>query len=86
MYEPGFEDAYTPARKELTTFAVLTIVLIVCTIINACMCMANFNKGLKPHIGNRKVESDEEKNLASYEMDPNMSGMSKPAPSRMTID
>jgi hypothetical protein len=41
---------YLPARKTLTLFAVVTIVFLVVTIIAACWCTHNFNKGLKPHI------------------------------------
>ena len=73
---------YLPARKTLTSFAVITIVLIVLTIINAIVCASNFRHGLKPYIANRKVESEDEK--------PNMMEMPNlshgPVPSRMTID
>lgn len=73
---------YLPARKSLTSFAVITIVLIILTIINATMCALNFRHGLKPYIANRKVESEDEK--------PNMMEMPNlshgPVPSRMTID
>jgi hypothetical protein len=61
MYSAARREAYRPARKELTTFAVLTIILIVTTIINACLCTHNFNKGLKPYINSKKVEHDDEK-------------------------
>lgn len=43
-------EEYLPARKTLTLFAVVTIVFLVVTIITACWCTHNFNKGLKPHI------------------------------------
>ena len=87
MYQPSHEDAYKPARKELTTFAAITILLIVCTITNAFMCMANFNKGLKPHVSSRKLSSDEEKLTAgATEMDSRVGGVAKPTQSRMTID
>jgi NADH:ubiquinone oxidoreductase subunit 6 (subunit J) len=46
---------YQPARKSLTSFAVLTILLLLVTIAVACTCTHNFDKGLKPHIQNRKV-------------------------------
>ncbi|KAL6713815.1 hypothetical protein ACLMJK_008309 [Lecanora helva] len=73
---------YLPARKSLTTFAVITIILIIVTIVNAVMCAMNFKKGLKPYIASRKLESEEEK--------PNMMEMPNlahgPVPSRMTID
>ncbi|KAL8644105.1 MAG: hypothetical protein Q9210_007423, partial [Variospora velana] len=62
MYKAGSRrETYDPVRRPLTTFAVITVILIILTIVNACMCMANFGKGLKPHIAGRKVESEEEK-------------------------
>ena len=73
---------YLPARKSLTAFAVITIVLIIITIINASMCASNFNNGLKPYIAKRKVESEDEK-PTMLEM-PNLAA--GPVPSRMTID
>ena len=83
MYQhTGRAKRYLPVRKSLTAFAVITIVLIIITIINAIMCAVNFRKGLKPYIASRKLESDEEK--------PNMMEMPNlahgPVPSRMTID
>ena len=88
MYEPGHLDAYLAARKELTTFAVLTIILIVMTIINACMCANNFNRGLKPYVTKRKLESEDEKNRYTYntEMTAGPSSNPGPLPTRMTID
>ncbi len=89
MYEPGHEGAYLPARKELVTFAVLTILSLLMTIVNACMCANNFKRGLKPYIANRKLESPEEKtNRYTYttEMTPGPSGKLAPPPARMTID
>lgn len=52
---------YQPARRGLTTFAVITVLLLVLTIVNAGWCTANFGKGLKPHIQKRKVPSPEDK-------------------------
>ena len=82
MYQPSHKAQYVPVRKSLTTFAVITIILIVMTIGNAFMCTMNFGKGLKPHIASRKVESEEEK--AHMTEMPNLSH--GPVPSRMTID
>ena len=45
----------------MTTFAVLTILLILATIINSCMCAANYKKGLRPYVERRKVENPEDK-------------------------
>lgn len=83
MYSPEREAAYLPARKELTTFAVLTIILIIMTIVNCIMCAMNYNKGLKPFVVRRKVQTEEEKQrpmtgsaYAPYatEMQPNAAG------------
>ncbi|KAF2661856.1 hypothetical protein K491DRAFT_710290 [Lophiostoma macrostomum CBS 122681] len=73
-------EDYKPARKSLTSFAVLTILLLLVTIFVACICTHNFNKGLKPHVNNHKVEG---KGPHGTEM-PYVSG---PQPSsRMEID
>lgn len=83
MYQKGWEEDYLPVRKSLTSFAVLTIILIILTIMNACVCMNNFNKGLKPHFLKRKITSDEEKSDNMTELPDLKHG---PVPSRMTID
>lgn len=46
---PRRED-YLPARKTLTVFAIITIVLLLITIYVAICCTLNFGKGLKPHV------------------------------------
>ena len=61
MYSDSHERPYVPERKELTTFAVLTILLIIATIINACLCAANYKKGLKPYVERRKLDNPEDK-------------------------
>jgi len=83
MYQPGHELNYLPVRKSLTSFAVITIVLIILTIINACACLANFGKGLKPHILKRKIGAEEEKAEHMTELPDLKHG---PVSSRMTID
>ncbi|KAI9785991.1 MAG: hypothetical protein M1839_008257 [Geoglossum umbratile] len=82
MYQPSRRAPYLPARRSLTTFAVITVILIVLTIGNAIVCTCNFDKGLKPHITKKKSESEEEKETT--EMQPSMAH--GPVPSRMTID
>lgn len=82
MYQPAKRAKYAAVRKSLTTFAIITIILIINTIVNAIICTANFNRGLKPHIAARKVENEDEK-VNMTEM-PNLSH--GPVPSRMTID
>ncbi|CAN9374656.1 unnamed protein product [Alternaria alternata] len=69
-----------PARKSLTAFAILTILLLIITIVTACLCTHNFNKGLKPHVNDKIVQSDKTYNTE-------MPSLSGPAPSqRMEID
>lgn len=95
MYSPSREAAYLPARKELTTFAVLTIILILLTIVNACICAHNYNKGLKPYVNKPENIDDDEKPMGSAyapfstEMEPGMSGKlpsARPTKHRIEID
>jgi FtsH-binding integral membrane protein len=75
------QDDYMPARKSLTAFAVLTILLLIFTIIVACVCTHNFNKGLKPHVNNKAIKDDGK----AYNTE--MPSISGPAPGqRMEID
>ena len=69
MYDKGDPQKvteYLPARKALTVFAVITILLLVATIVTACVCTKNFNKGLKPHIQKRKVLDPEDNKATPY--------------------
>ncbi|KAJ5543489.1 hypothetical protein N7535_005913, partial [Penicillium sp. DV-2018c] len=79
MYSPETYSWYLPARPSMTFFAIITIVLIVITIINACICVHNFNRGLKPHI-NKKKNKEAEK--TTTELTSNLTQV----PSRMMID
>ncbi|KAI9889764.1 MAG: hypothetical protein M1814_004966 [Vezdaea aestivalis] len=86
IFQP-LEDAkfdYKPGRRPLATFAVIALVLIVFTIANACVCFANFNKGLKKHI-NKPKHDEEESKLDMDDMSP-PSHQHGPVPSRMVID
>lgn len=85
MYSPAKRDNYLPVRKNLTSFAVITILLLLLTITNACACMANFNKGLKPHILKRKMGTEVEKRENMTEM-PDLNHGGQPTSNRMTID
>ncbi|PLN78345.1 hypothetical protein BDW42DRAFT_144383 [Aspergillus taichungensis] len=80
MYAPTTFLEYLPARRSLTFFAIITLVLIVLTIVNACMCMHNFHKGLKPHINRKKGGKEAEKTTELS----NVAGGQVPA--RMMID
>jgi len=76
------QNEYKPARKSLTAFAVLTIMMLIFTIVVACVCTHNFNKGLKPHVNNKAVPSASGK-AYNTEM-PSLSGPNPPQ--RMEID
>ncbi len=93
MYSTARELAFRPARKELTTFAVLTIILIVTTIIYACMCTYNFGKGLKPYINDKNTDHEDKKpgygGLSGTEMSsgpPRMPSGGAQMSARMEID
>lgn len=73
---------YLPARKNLTSFAVLTILLLLVTITVAMLCTYNFNKGLKPHLTKRNNIPDNPDKLGYNSEMPALG----PVPSRMTID
>ncbi|KAF1954620.1 hypothetical protein CC80DRAFT_121893 [Byssothecium circinans] len=76
-------EDYKPARKSLASFAVLTLLLVIVTIVTACICTHNFNKGLKPHVNGKSAGRSSDKNGYGNEM-PSLSG---PQPSqRMEID
>lgn len=84
MYQPSHEANYKPVRKTLTSFAVITILLIVLTIINASVCMANFNKGLKQHVLKRRIGDEEEKVVRMNDLADPKSGLAQT--NRMEID
>lgn len=95
MYSPSHRDAYLPARKELTTFAVLTIILIILTITGACLCANNYNRGLKPYVNKPASIDDDEKPVGSVyapyatELEPGVNGKLpalRPSANRMEID
>lgn len=88
MYTPARRNDYLAARSSLTTFAVLTLLLLVVTIGTAIACMINFNKGLKPHIQRRKVPNTGELTDGKWIGD-EFNGPPHPlgqVPQRMTID
>ena len=82
IYQPGHREDYMAVRRSLTAFAVLTILLIILTIINAFICMSNFGAGLKAHLRTPRGPDPEKEDANSYQMNDQ-----KPAlTSRMTID
>ncbi|KAL7786292.1 hypothetical protein V8C37DRAFT_392535 [Trichoderma ceciliae] len=81
IYEPSRAQSYMAVRKSLTAFAVITILLIIMTIINAIICMHNFGSGLKAHL--MTARKDEEKaDIHSF----GMNDVKTPIQNRMTID
>ncbi|KAK3625953.1 hypothetical protein LTR22_023353 [Elasticomyces elasticus] len=90
MYDADYHrvDEYRPARRSLTLFAVLTLIALVVTMVVACVCMRNFNKGLKPHIQKRAVPSAEELKYSNYGPDQFSAQHMQlgDVPGRMTID
>lgn len=64
----------------MTSFAIIAIALIILTIVNACVCMANFDKGLKTHIMNTKLEEEKLNMTELSDLDHGQ------IPSRMIID
>ncbi|KAF2839293.1 hypothetical protein M501DRAFT_1016375 [Patellaria atrata CBS 101060] len=84
MYKVGDDRVldYLPARRNLSSFAVITILLLIATIVLACMCTHNFGKGLKPHVTRRKVPDVEDMKFGQNELGP----VQGQVPSRMTID
>jgi hypothetical protein len=92
MYSPARAKDYEPARKTLTVFAVITIILLVVTIVIAVRCALNYGKGLKNHILRPKTaesplsakESYYPDN--SYSMAPAGYGPRPAGPTRMEID
>ena len=86
--DPGRVADYAPARRGLTLFAVITVLMLLITIINAILCMTNFNKGLKPHLKKRKVPDAEDK-VYNYSTNTAYQGGGTPlgpVTNRMTID
>ncbi|KAF1988431.1 hypothetical protein K402DRAFT_328293 [Aulographum hederae CBS 113979] len=59
--DPRRKADYLPARRSLTTFAVITILLLVVTIVIACWCTHNFGMGLKQYVqkGSRRSADGE---------------------------
>ncbi len=87
IYQPSHRSQYDAARTSLTIFAVLTIILIILTIVNACVCMHNFNKGLKPFVTKRKIIGQDEKTDNFTELpDLKHNGIGQSVQTRMTID
>lgn len=81
MYQPSKSWEYTAARRSLTFFAIITILLILATIVNAIICTSNFHKGLKQHLVRPRESNEDEK---PTELTTRIPG--ETIPSRMMID
>ncbi|KAI9656537.1 MAG: hypothetical protein M1821_004744 [Bathelium mastoideum] len=80
---------YLPTRRSLTLFAVITVLMLVLTIVNAVWCTYNFNKGLKPHLSMHSRDRNQDFNDSGkpYQQEYGMPSVgSGQANSRMTID
>jgi hypothetical protein len=83
IYQPGHKENYQAVTRSLTAFAVITILLIILTIVNAFVCMNNFNKGLKDHLLRDSRGGEEKADANSYNL---QDVKHTQLPSRMTID
>lgn len=74
-------EQYMPVRKSLTAFAVICIMLLILTIVNAVFCMNNYGSGLKAHLLRKDsvAEKSEDGSVDMHHLKPT-------TPSRMTID
>lgn len=83
MYQPGQADKYASGRRSLTAFAVMAVVLIVVTVVNAMVCTHNFKMGLKQVASPKKSYSNGLDEMEHFEINPHL----LPTPSsRMLID
>lgn len=82
IYQPSHAAHYQAVKRSLTAFAVLTILLIILTIINALICMRNFGAGLRNHLVGSSRADEIEKANNSFQMQDQKPQL----PSRMTID
>lgn len=85
MYTPPRMGDYSAARSSLTTFAVLTLLLLIVTISTAIACMINFGKGLKVHIQTRKMPNPDEVDNGKWVENGSPHPLGQ-VPQRMTID
>lgn len=76
---------YYAARETLTTFAVITLILLIVTIITAFLCMKNFGKGLKRHVLKKRSGVDSDPKDGAY-YDQGQGQQLGTLPGRMVID
>lgn len=87
MYDGPYRrvEDYIPARRTLTTFAVLTILLLVITIVYAFICTSNFGKGLKPHIASDLMKRSASARIGKLDSHTEVP-LAGPGQIRLTID
>jgi hypothetical protein len=66
MYQASHEALYLPARRILSFFGTITLMLSLVTIAVTVRCMTNFNKGLKIHVTSDRLARTL---LEDYEME-----------------
>lgn len=82
IYSKSHGFHYTPIKRSLTAFTVMTILLILITIANAFLCMSNFGNGLKTHLVKPKGRDPEKDDMNSFQM----TDQKPQLQTRMTID
>jgi hypothetical protein len=88
MFSPSKEQMYIPARKSMTTFAVITVILLVLTIVIACMCMYNFDRGLAQYVdtGSRFHRNNRKQDRPFIDDDTKTPNAYQAQTNRMTIE
>lgn len=56
MFTGPKKAQYGTAKRPLVTFAALTLALLIMSIVNASICMSNFDKGLRNYVQRRSVK------------------------------
>lgn len=82
IYSKSHGWHYTPVKRSLTAFAVMTILLILITIANAFICTSNFGNGLKAHLVKPQGRDPEKDDINSFQMTDQKPKLT----TRMTID
>jgi len=59
IYDPTQVSKYVGSGKFLTLFASLGLLAIIITFVYSCICLGNFDKGLKPHLTSKKEPNGE---------------------------
>lgn len=92
IYHSGRVDDYKYARKSLTTFAVMSILLLIMTIVYTLICAMKYGHGLKPLLNSpssrwRRRKPGEEELTGLYPTNSAaQNGSPNQPPPRMEID